>query len=125
MSYKVNIRYEPDYLYVQASGVRSIENLIPMVREYIEANDEHGYKKLLLDVRGMTGQLSSFQSYDLCKELPGKVEGFRPNKKTAVVDSEENRERFRFVEDVLINMGFNFRFFTNTADAERWLCESK
>jgi len=112
------------YLYVQASGIRSIENLIPMVREYIEANDEHGYKKLLLDVRGMAGQLSTFESYDLCKQLPDKVKGFRPNKKTAVIDLEENRERFRFVENVLYNMGFKFRFFTNTADAEIWLRKS-
>ena len=125
MSYEVDIRCEPDYLYVQASGIRSTENLISMVRDYIKANEEYGYKKLLLDIRSMNGQLSTFESYYLCKELPEKVEGFRPNRKTSVVDSEENREQSRFIETVLVNMGFNFRFFTNTVEAERWLYESK
>ena len=125
MSYKVDIRCEPDYLYVQASGIRSSENLISMIRDYIKANEEYGYEKLLLDIQCMNGQLSTFESYHLCRELPEKIEKFRPNRKTSVVDSEENRDQSHFMETVLVNMGFNFRFFTNTVEAERWLSESK
>jgi hypothetical protein len=125
MPYEVNIRCELDHLYVQASGFFSTENLISMVRDCIKANEEYDYKKLLFDIRCMNRKLSTFECYDLCKELPKKVEGFRPNRKTAVVDLEENRDQFRFVETVLVNMGFNFRFFTNTVEAERWLYESK
>jgi len=125
MSYKLDIICKPDYLYVQASGIRSSDNFIPMVNEYIQACDNYRYKKLMLDVRNMPGALSTFNVYNLCKELPIKVEGFRPNKKTAVIDSEGNRERFRFIEDVLINMGFTIRFFNNTANAEQWLSEGK
>lgn len=125
MSYKLNVTCKPDYLYAEASGIRSAENLICMVRDYIKANEEYDYQKLLLDIRSMNGQLSTFESYDLCKQLPKKVEGFRPNRKTSVVDSEENRDMSRFIETVLVNMGFNLRFFTNIVDAERWLHESK
>lgn len=125
MSYKVDMRCEPGYLYVLASGIRSSENVISMVRDYIKANEEYGYDKLLLDIRSMNGQLSTFESYDLCKQLPEKIKGFRPNRKTSVVDSEENRDQSRFIETVLVNMGFNFRFFTNTIEAERWLYEGK
>ena len=125
MSYKVDIRCESDYLYVQAGGLRSTDNVTSMIRDYIKVNEKYGYKKLLLDIRNMKGELSTFQSYNLCKDLPKKVEGFRPNKRTAVVDLEENRDQFRFIETVLVNMGYNFRFFTNITDAELWLRESK
>lgn len=125
MSYNVDMRCEPGYLYVLASGIRSSENVVSMVRDYVKANEEYGYDKLLLDVRSMQGQLSTFESYDLCKQLPEQIKGFRHSGKTSVVDSEENRDQSRFIETVLVNMGFNFRFFTNTVDAERWLYESK
>jgi hypothetical protein len=45
--------------------------------------------------------------------------------KTAVVDLEENRDRFEFMNNVLSNRGFNVRVFSNAVDAERWLGESE
>jgi len=125
MSYKVYFKFEPDYLYVQASGIRSIENIISLAQDYINASEEKGYKRVLVDVRDMTGELQTVDSYDLGKEAPDKLGGVHPWLKGAIVDLEKNRERYHFLETVLVNRGFHIRFFSNLDEAKRWLLEGK
>ena len=76
-------------------------------------------------MRSMTGKLSAFNAYRFGNTAAEKAEGVHSDVKTAIVDLEENRERFVFLEDVSVNRGFNLRFFSKTADAERWLSKSK
>jgi len=125
MSYKIDIRCEPDYLYVQASGIRSAENAISLIKDYMKANENHGYKRIMVDIRSMTGELSTIDSFIFGDGAPKKLGGVHSELKTAIVDLEEHRERFRFSEGVLVNRGFNLRFFSRTAHAERWLRKSK
>jgi hypothetical protein len=122
MSYELDIRLEPDHLHVQATGIRSISNIVAMARDCLEACDKHGCKKLLIDVQRMTGALSAFDAFDLGTRDLGKLRRGR-QLKAAVVDLEENRTRFAFLETVLHNRGMNVRFFSSAADAERWLGE--
>jgi len=125
MLYKIDARYEPDYLYVQVSGIRFAEDEIFLIKDILQAGEKHNCKKLLVDARSMSGKLSLIDYYQLGEEAPDKIGGIHSEYKTAIVDLEENRERFRFVEDVLVNRLFNLRFFSNTVDAERWLRQSK
>ena len=125
MSYKIDIRCEPGYLYVQAWGTRSSGNLVSIVKDYFKANEEHGCKKILVDVRSMTGKLSAFDAYRFGNTAAEKAEEIDAGVKTAIVDLEENRKRFDFLEDASVNRGFNLRFFSKTADAELWLRKSK
>jgi hypothetical protein len=124
MSYELAIRHETDYMYVKATGIRTVEDLLAIAKDCKAACDEHGYKKLLINVQGMTGRLSTVESFTLGREEMGKLEG-RGLYTTAIVDLEENRDRFKFLEDVLRNSGFNFRFFSNEADARMWLAGSE
>jgi hypothetical protein len=125
MSYKIDIRCEPGYLYVQAWGTRSSGNLVSIVKDYFQANEEHGCKKILVDVRSMTGKLSAFDAYRFGNTAVEKAEEIDSDVKTAIVDLEENRKRFDFLEDASVNRGFNLKFFSKTADAELWLRKSK
>jgi len=125
MSYKIDVRREPDYLYVKAWGVRSVENLMSIARDSLKANEKYGYENILVDVCDMIGQLSTFDVYNFGEEANGKFKKLRSSGKTAIVDLEENRQRFRFVETVLINRGFDVRFFANATDAEQWFRKSK
>jgi hypothetical protein len=125
MSYQIDIRCEPGYLYVQAWGNRSAGNFTSIVKDYLKANEEHGCKKILVDVRNMTGKLSTFDAYRFGNAVSEKIEGIDSDVKTAIVDLEENRKRFGFLEDDPANGGFNLRFFSKTADAELWLRKSK
>ena len=125
MSYKIDIRCEPGYLYVQAWGIRSAGNLVSIVKDYLKDNEEHGYKKILVDVRSMTGELSTFDAYRFGNAAAEKIDGVHSDVKTAIVDLEENRKRFGFLEDVSVNIGFNLQFFSKTSNAELWLRKSK
>lgn len=125
MSYKLDFRYEPAYLYVRATGIRSVENIASLALDYIKACEKHGYNKVLLDVRKMTEGLSTMDAYNLGTKVIERIGGPHPEVKQAVIDLEEKRENFHFVETVLVNRGFNLRFFSKVADAQRWLLESE
>jgi len=125
MSYQIDIRCQPGYLYVQAWGIRSGKNLRAMVKDYLKANEEHGYKKILVDVRSMTGKLTAFDASSFGNAALEGLESVDSDMKTAIVDLEENRKRFSFLEDDSVNTGYKLRFFSKTADAQRWLSKSK
>jgi hypothetical protein len=125
MAYQIDIRCEPGYLHVQAWGTRSSGNLVSIVKDYFKANEEHGYKKILVDMRSMTGKLSAFDAYRFGNTAVEKAEGVHSDVKTAIVDLEENRKRFDFLEDVSVNKGSNLHFFSKNTDAERWLSKRK
>ena len=124
MSYKLDFRFEPDYLHVQAIGVQSLANLMAIAAECQEACKKHGYRKLLIDVQGMTGEISTADVYKAGQEASEKFE-LRLGIKTALVDTEENRKRFAFFETVAANRGFYLRVFSEVAQAERWLRQIK
>ena len=125
MSYQIDIRCQPGYLNVQAWGIRSGRNLTSIVKDYLKANEEHGYKKILVDVRSMTGKLTAFDASSFGNAALEGMGDIDSGMRTAIVDLEENRKRFSFLEDVDFNPGLNLRFFSKTADAQRWLRKIK
>ena len=120
MSYELSFRHEPNYLYVKAKGIRTVENIIAMSKDILAVRDKHGYNKLLLDVRQMTGGLSTADAYQLgTKDFQ---EHRRPGQlKASIVDLEDNCERFQFMENVAVNMGLNLRIFSDVDEAMTWL----
>ena len=124
MPYELDIRNEPDYLYVRATGVRSIETILAIASDCVAACEKYRYEKILVDVQAMTGTLAVLDSYNLGTKGLGEL-GPRQWVQAAVLDLEENRTRFEFLENVIVNSGFNIRIFSEAGDAERWLGESK
>ena len=95
------------------------------MKDYFKANEEHDCKKILVDMRSMTGKLSAFDAYRFGNTIIEKAGEVDSDMKTAVVDLEENRKRFDFLKDATVNEGFNLRFFSKNADAEQWLSKKK
>jgi hypothetical protein len=125
MSYNLDFTHEPDYLHVQATGIRSKENMTSLALDYINVSQTHGYKKGLIDISAMTGHLEGIDAYHLGEEAGAKLGWGNRYLQSAIIDSEQNKGLNQFVEDVLVNRGFNVRFFSKVADAKRWLLESK
>jgi hypothetical protein len=122
MPYELNIKNESDYLYVEVTGNRTLDTIIDMAKDILQACDKQGYGKTLIDVRGMTGKLKTIDAYELgTKDL----QKFRRTGqlKASIIDVDENRERFLFLESVCINVGYYLRIFSDTDEAIRWLCE--
>lgn len=122
MSYELNMKYETDFLYAQATGIRTPQTVIAIARDLVAACDEHGYDRALVDVQGMNGTLATTDAYSLgtkyLKEFrrPGRL-------KVSILDAESNQYRFRFLETVARNQGFNLRIFSNIDEAMGWLRE--
>jgi len=122
MQYQLNMKKEPGYLYVQVTGIRTPETVMAMGKEVIAECDARKYSRALVNVQGMKGGLKTFDAYKLgtedLKQLrrPGRI-------KVSIVDLEENQNRFRFLETVVHNQGFNLSIFSNVDEAITWLCE--
>ncbi|MCP3681899.1 MAG: hypothetical protein GY861_04340 [bacterium] len=125
MSYELSFKHEPDYLYVQATGIRTVENIIALVRDFFTVADKHGYSKILLDIRGITEGLKPAETYNLGSKDLAKLWRGLGKPKVAVFDLETNREQDKFMEDVLANAGVNFRFFFDVNEAMESLGVSK
>ncbi len=125
MSYELSYKHEPDYLHVEATGIRTVEIIIAHVSGFLTVAAEHRYRKILLDIRGMTEGLKPIETYNLgSKDLAELWRGLGLPE-VAVIDLETNRMRFKFMEDVLANAGVNFRFFTDVDKAMESLGVSK
>lgn len=125
MSYELSYKHEPDYVYVQATGTRTVENIIALVMEIFTVADKHGYRKILLDIRGMTEGLKPAESFNLGSKDLAKLWRTFGMPKVAVYDLETNRERDKFMENVMVNAGVNFLFFFDVNEAMESLGVSK
>lgn len=124
MSYRLKMTEEADYLYVLATGTRTLDTIMAMAVEVLAACDDRGYSRVLLDVQEMTGKLKPFDAYELGTKDLKKLR--RPGQmRLSVVDLADNHSRFRFLETVLHNQGFNISIFSNADKAMRWLCEDE
>jgi hypothetical protein len=72
--------------------------------------------KLLMDIRGVTGKISTWDRFKLAQSA---LHHFGWDWQVAVVYREE--EMNGFFEDVVINRGGNFRIFSDLAPACKWL----
>ena len=121
MSYELSFKKEPDYLYVQVTGIRTVENFIAMGMDFLTVADKHGYSKVLLDMREMTGELNTLDSYKLGTKDLSELWHTIGRPKVSVIDLEANRERFEFMENVAVNKGVNLSIFTDVDKAMEWL----
>ncbi len=122
MSYELSYKHEPDYLYVQATGIYNVENQIAMARDCLAECDKHRYSKLLLDVRRMTGgsDIDVGSTYDLIiKDI--RAIAIHSPLQVAAIDLEELGEGPRFVETLAYNAGLNIHVFTDADEAMEWL----
>ena len=121
MSYELSYKHESDYLYVEATGIRTVETLIAVATDFLTEADKHGYRKILVDYRGMTGGLKISDLYTI--ETKNLTELWRTisHPKVSVIDLEANRERFEFMETVAVNQGVNVHFCSDADEAIAWL----
>ncbi len=125
MSYELSFKHEPDYLYVQATGIRTVETVIAIAIDLLTEADKHGYKKVLVDYRGMTGGLKIIDLYTVETKHLSELWRTTSRSQVAVIDWEDNRERFEFMENVAVNEGVNVHFGSDVDEVMEWLGVSK
>ena len=80
--------------------------------------EEYKPEKVLIDCTAFNERLSVFETYQHVREH--KRSKHRPAK-LAVLDTQENRDNYRFHETTGANAGLSSRFFPDFDEALRWL----
>jgi len=123
MSYALTIEKKDDVLWVTATGTRSMEAVLAMSKDILAACVEKRVKKVLTDVRGLEGRLSTFEAYEIPDKHYPQMQDRSVITHNAVVDLEEFEDSYRFYENVALNRGFNVRVFSDPNKAMAWLKE--
>ena len=86
----------------------------------VEAWSQVQISKALLDCRSMTGEIQTFESFNVAKygvNMIGIIS------KTALVGREDQMLPDNFVENVAVNRGVDLKIFTDIEEAIAWLKE--
>ena len=121
MTYKLTLKNQGDYLAVQATGIRSAENISAMAKEILEECNNAHVDMVLVDVRELQGKISIFDSLMIIVQQFQRLRRPRILRKAVLVDLEERRERSGFFERAARNRSFNLRVFSDMDEARSWL----
>jgi hypothetical protein len=123
MSYELTRKKVGDVLHVKATGAQTMETVMAMSKDIMEACARHKTPKALVDVRAMEGKLSTMDAYELPKSFFETIRDRTVLQKSAIVDLKENEDRYTFLENVATNLGYILRFFSDLDEALQWLRE--
>jgi hypothetical protein len=79
---------------------------------------EHGIMRVLIDVTGITNDLSVIDLFVVSSDLDRPE---LPRPRGALVARQDQRDQARFLETVAANRGLNIASFTERDKAEAWL----
>ncbi|MCP4607521.1 MAG: hypothetical protein GY845_02230 [Planctomycetes bacterium] len=120
MTYDLSYKNELDYLHVRVTGVRTQETLMTMAAEVLSLCAEYKCSRTLIDIQEMIGALDPLDSYDYGSDyLPKLVP--TDEFKIAVIDLEENRNRFQLVRHNARINGLDIHIVSDVNIAKRWL----
>jgi len=123
VSHELKTRTEDNILHVDVSGPRDAATVAAAAQEIAALCKKKAIPMALIDVTGLEGELKTLDAFSLVvKHFPTLRELSRL-KKVAVIDNELTEERHRFLENVAVNRGFNFRIFDDCDKATEWLRE--
>jgi len=118
--YTLVMEVQAGYLFVRASGVRTSASVAAMTLEVFEAARANRLSKVLVDVRGLRGQLGTVDNVRLVTKVFEKLRG-KWVRQAAIVDEQPPSVRGWFLETVARNRGFNLRIFADEQAALAWL----
>jgi hypothetical protein len=126
MSIQLEIRPEPGFLSVGATGTFSLDEAKRAFLEMLEAVALHKTQKVLLDGRQLLGKPEAMERF-LYGEFAAKtvrdfeVRGVSRATRFAYVLKEPVLDPKRFGENVAVNRGMIIKVFDNPEDAFQWL----
>jgi hypothetical protein len=105
-------------MYIKTKGILTREDANLMLKDVVQAMNEHSCHKQIVDHRETIFELSVLEYHerpDVNKEI-----GMSYSWKIAMVFKDLN-ENTRFMETVFRNRGYNFRQFDDVEKAREWV----
>lgn len=121
MDYEFEMLEEDGYVVAALGGIRTPETLITVAARTTAFCNERQIKRVLIDIRRMSGGLDTLETYEVAGHEIPRQESVRRALRAAILDRPENIERIRFFETVAVNRGLNVKVFADEDLAVEWL----
>ncbi len=121
MSYNLTFEEKENYLWVTASGVRSLENTLSITKDVFAACAKHKTRKVLIDVRALEGRLATGSSFSIPAQHFPKLRNRNIVTQAAIIDLQEFEHSYQFFENAAVKQEFKLRIFSNPDKALFWL----
>lgn len=121
VTYEINLL--PTHILVKVEGSYALDDAVQLVGAALEAASLHQQKRILIDARKVTGDLSTTQRFEF-GEAVARLYSQRPETCAALialVGSEPLIDPRRFGETVAVNRGAPVKATTDIQEALEWL----
>jgi len=108
--------FRGDFVYGEFQEEYDYTRTQDYIKQSINLCRQNDCNKMLMDIRGVTGKISTWDRFKLAQYL---LNNYGRNMRVVVVYRPEDVNRF--FEDVVVNRGGKFRIFTDLASACKWL----
>jgi hypothetical protein len=105
-----------DFVYGEFREMYDYGRTQAYIKESTELCRQNKCKKVLMDIRGVTGKISTLDRFKLAQSA---LQHYGRDMQVVVVYRAEEVDGF--FENVVVNRGGNFRIFTDLASACKWL----
>lgn len=125
MNYAVTIDIKGDYLYVTVRGDNTLENVLKYMDEIYLACLEHKVYSVLIEEHLTGPNLETFDVFEVV--IKNFSRALTLGLRIAYVDlnADHSKRGLKFAENLAHIRGVNVRLFYDSAEAVRWLTESK
>ena len=114
----VVVKKMPGFLQVIMDGEFSVDSAIKVIDLMIEKSREHNEKRILIDIRNMTGRITVMHRIRIGMYAASLT---RQKLATALICREDQMLPDKFLENYLVNRGVRVRVFPNLESGEQWL----
>ncbi len=125
MGLDLHVEQKPDYLLITVRGGFDLQSAKETSRHSLKLLESHKQSKALVDIRNMTGPLSTMERYDYATFLAEihaqHVLATGAPLQVAYVGSESVIDPGRFGETVAANRGVHIKATTEMSEALAWL----
>lgn len=123
MSQQVNIELKENYLLAVFSGTFELKSNKELMVDILMECINHKLTKLLFDIRGLKGNMSTYERYNLATYFTGLTRQHPETSKIqiAVVGNTPLIDPNRFGETVAKNHGLNIKVSTEMNEVLEWL----
>jgi hypothetical protein len=120
MGYKLDVIFKNSYLHISVSGSQTLDGNIKLAADCVEACKKYKVSRVLVDIRGLSGQPGVVADYELAKLITA-WESAKTVSHAALLEKESDLGAGKFFETTARNRGINIYVFSDPKKAEEWI----
>lgn len=121
MSYNIVARKKEGYLHLDITGINSAENVHAYLLDVRTLCEEHKCSRVLIEEHLIGPGLPIMKIFEIVTRVSGHILPSVQDIAYVDTNSEHERSRMQFAEDVAINRGINIKICSTVSEAEHFL----